>query len=303
MAAKIKTTLAVKHDTWLYLMLIPGLLFFIIYRYGPMFGIIIAFQDFSPWKGFLGSPFVGLKHFRRILEDPMFLKLLGNTLFLSVLNIVFYFPYPIILSLLLNEIRHRGYKRTIQTVIYLPHFLSWVILYGLTVVILRYMGVVNEILARFGAERINFLLEPFWFRIIYVVQNLWKEGGWGTIIFLAAMTNVNPEVYDSAVVDGAGRFRRMWHVTIPSIRSVIVILLILRLGGILSVGFEQILLLINSMNRSAAEVLATYIFRIGIQGSQYSFSAAIGLFNSLIGLILIWAANFTAKKIGEQGLF
>ncbi|MFC5471878.1 ABC transporter permease [Cohnella suwonensis] len=288
----------------LYLMVLPGLLYFLIFKYGPMFGLIIAFQDFKPFKGISGSEWVGFDHFHRLFSEPDFLNILTNTLVLFGFSLLFYFPVPIILALMLNEVRNNGFKRLFQSLVYLPHFMSWVIIVSIGYVMLTMDGgIINSLIEQLGFSKINFLLSPEWFRPTYVIQVIWREAGWGTIIYLAAMAAIDPQLYEAARMDGAGRLRQIWHITLPAIRSVIILLLILKIGDVLELGFEHVYLLLNSMNRDVAEIIDTYVYSVGLQQGKFSYSAAIGLFKSLIGLILVIAANRLAKKFGEEGVY
>ncbi|WP_018884558.1 ABC transporter permease subunit [Paenibacillus massiliensis] len=291
-------------NRWLYLMLLPGLLYFLIFKYWPMYGVLIAFKDYQPFLGFWESPFVGLKHFERFFHDPNFVVLFRNTLVLAMLNILFFFPLPIVIALMLNELRYHLFKRTIQTLVYIPHFMSWVVVVGIAYIFLTTEGgIVNDLLVYFGWEKINFLASNDWFRTIVTAEVIWKETGWGTIIFLAALAGVDPQLYEAARMDGANRLRQLWHITLPAIRSTIIILLILRLGHFLDTGFEQIFLMLNAMNRDVGEVFDTYVYSVGISQGQYSFSTAVGLFKSLVGLVLVVVANHLAKKFGEEGIY
>lgn len=291
-------------DRYLILIGLPGLLYFLIYRYAPMAGLYMAFIDFSPFQGIRGSPWVGFMHFRRIFEDPEILKVLWNTLTISFLQIAFAFPVPILLALMLNELRSQVYKRIIQSVVYLPHFLSWVVVIGICVVFFKGDGLINNLTQQwFGWDSVPYLTNPDYFKPIVVLQVIWKEAGWGTIIFLAALSGVNPQLYEAAVMDGANRFRQIWHITLPAIRSTIVILLILRLGSVLDSGFEQIFLMLNPFNMETGNVLDTYVFYKGIQQSDYSFATAVGLFKGTVGLLLVAFANFLAKRFGEEGVY
>lgn len=291
-------------NKWLYVMLLPGVFYFIIFKYVPMFGLTIAFQDYKPFKGISGSDFVGFEHFERLFTEPDFLNILTNTLLLFGMNLLFFFPIPIILALMLNEVRLSFFKRTFQTLIYLPHFMSWVIIVSISFVMLTSDGgIVNELLVYFGFEKINFLLSPEWFRPTYIIQVIWREAGWGTIIYLAAIASVDPGLYEAARMDGAGRLRQVWHITLPAIRSVIIVLLILKIGDVLELGFEHVYLLLNSMNRDVAEIIDTYVYTAGLRQGQFSYSAAIGFFKSFIGLVLVMAANRLAKKMGEEGVY
>lgn len=289
---------------YLYLMIFPGLLYFIVFKYLPMGGLIIAFQDYQPFLGILGSPWVGLKHFTRLFTDDTFYMLLTNTLRLFALNIFIFFPMPIILSLMLNEVGNKRFKNTIQTIIYIPHFMSWVIIVSISFVLLSLDGgLINELIAYLGGDKISFLTDPEWLPRIYIIQVMWKELGWSTIIYLAAITSVDTQLYEAADMDGAGRLRKMWHVTLPAIRGTIITLLILKIGNVLNLGFEHLHLLLNSMNRSVAEIFDTYIYTAGLQNGQLSFSTAVGMFKGVVGFILVWSANKLAKKLGEDGVY
>ncbi|MGO4545237.1 ABC transporter permease [Paenibacillus sp. 2TAB23] len=291
-------------NKYLYVMLLPGVFFFIVFKYIPMAGLSIAFQDYKPFKGIGGSEWVGFKHFERLFTEPDFLNILTNTLLLFGMNLLFYFPVPILLALMLNEVRSSFFKRTFQTLVYLPHFMSWVIIVSISFVMLTSDGgIVNELLAYFGFEKFNFLLSPEWFRPTYIIQVIWREAGWGTIIYLAAIASVDPGLYEAARMDGAGRVRQVWHITLPAIRSVIIILLILKIGDVLELGFEHVYLLLNSMNRDVAEIIDTYVYTAGLRQGQFSYSTAIGFFKSFIGLVLVMAANRLAKKMGEEGVY
>jgi len=291
-------------ERYLFLLLMPGLLYFIVYRYIPMLGNIIAFQDFSPFRGFLNSEWVGFQHFKTIFSDQEVIRVLWNTLWLSFLQIGFAFPVPIILAIMLNEVKNERYKRIVQSIVYLPHFLSWVVVIGIVTIFLKNEGIVNRILSpMLGIEPISFLQQPGWFMPLVILEVIWKEAGWGTIIFLAALSGINPSLYEAAVVDGANRWRQIWHITLPALRSTIVILFILRLGTVLDSGFEQIFLMLNPFTMDVGNVLDTYVYFKGIQNADFSFGTAVGLFKSLIGLILILAANRIAKKYGEEGVF
>jgi len=291
-------------DKYLYILALPGLIYFLIFKYLPMWGITIAFQDYSPFAGFAGSEWVGLKHFERLFTNPDFPILFRNTMAISLLNLLFFFPLPIILSLMLNELRSEVYKRTVQSIIYLPHFLSWVIIVSLSFIMLSQQnGIVNMALELLGKTKVPFLTNPDLFWFILTAQSVWKEAGWGTIIFLAAIAGVNPQLYEAAKMDGANRLQQIWHVTLPTIRNVIIILFILRLGDIMEVGFEQVYLMYNGAVSNVAEVFDTYVYRVGVQQGEFSYSTAIGLFKSFVGLTLVLLANKLAKKFGEDGVF
>ncbi|WP_199621109.1 ABC transporter permease [Paenibacillus alkalitolerans] len=288
----------------IYLMILPGFLYFLIFKYIPMTGLAIAFQDYQPYLGILNSPWVGFAHFERLFAEPMFFTILRNTLVLFSMNLILFFPVPIILALMLNEVRHSFYKRFVQTVVYIPHFMSWVIIVSISFVMLSMdRGLINELLVMAGFEKINFLMSTEWFRPMYIFQIIWREAGWGTIIYLAAMASIDPQLYEAARMDGANRLRQIWHITLPSIRSVIVVLLILKIGDVLELGFEHVFLLLNSMNREVAEIFDTYVYTAGLKQGQFSFSTAVGFFKSIVGLILVITANWLAKKAGEEGIY
>ncbi|ADQ05314.1 binding-protein-dependent transport systems inner membrane component [Caldicellulosiruptor owensensis OL] len=304
MTANTSVWKKLKKDKWLYILALPGILYFIIFRYIPMFGIVVAFQDFNPFLGFWKSPWVGFEHFKTLFTDPDFPMLFRNTLLISFYNILFYFPVPIILALLINEVRNQVYKRIVQTCVYVPHFVSMVVIASITYVLLSSeTGVINNILYSLTGKKIEFLTDPRWFRPLIIIQSIWKEAGWGTIIFLAALSNVDPTLYEAAIVDGATRWQQTWHITIPSIMSTVIILFILRLGHLLDTGFEQIFLMKNPINRSVAEVFDTYVYQIGVTQGAYSYSTAVGLFKSVVGLILIQVSNYLSKKFTETSLF
>ncbi|GBG05790.1 protein lplB [Paenibacillus agaridevorans] len=282
----------------------PGILFYIVFKYVPMFGLSLAFLDFNPFLGISGSEWTGWDNFRRIIDNPEVYRVLWNTLLISFLQILFAFPIPILLAVMLNELRNDFVKRMIQSIIYLPHFLSWVVVVGICFIFFRGEGIINGVLTGWlGLDAVPFLTDPSFFKPMVVAQVIWKEAGWGTIIFLASLAAVNPELHESATIDGAGRFQQIWHVVLPAIRSTIVIMLILRLGSVLDSGFEQIFLMLNPFNRETGEVLDTYVFTKGIESSDYSFATAVGLFKGAVGLILVLSANSLAKRFGEEGVY
>ncbi|WIV21383.1 ABC transporter permease subunit [Paenibacillus polygoni] len=291
-------------DRWLYFMLAPGIAYFIIFKYVPMYGITMAFQDYQPYLGFFDSPWVGFKHFERFFGEPQFWMLFRNTAILALYNLIFFFPLPIVLALMLNEVRSSFYKRFVQTLVYIPHFVSWVVVVGIFYMLFTTEnGLINEFLFQLTGKKIAFLQDPEWFRSMIVTQSIWKEVGWGTIIFLAALAGVDLQLYEAARMDGAGRWRQLWHITLPAIKSTIVILLILRLGNFLDSGFEQIFLMLNPTTRDVGEVFDTYVYVKGLTQAQYSYSAAVGLFKSVVGLVLVVSANWLAKRFGEEGVY
>lgn len=288
----------------LYLMLIPGILYFAIFKYAPMYGITIAFKDYLPFLGVQGSPWVGLDHFERLFSGPDFGRLLSNTLILAVLNVLIAFPAPIIVALMLNELRRQMLKKFIQTAIYIPHFLSWAIVSGLTYLLFALdVGPITVLVNDLFGGSVNFLADPDWFRPLIMAQTLWKGTGWGTIIYLAALAGVDKNLYEAAMLDGAGRFQQIRHVTIPAIVPTVIIMLILNIGNFLDTGFEQIYMLTNSLNRDVADVFDTYVYFMGITNGAYSYSTAIGLFKSIVGLVLILGANWLAKRFTDSSLF
>jgi putative aldouronate transport system permease protein len=269
-----------------------------------MYGVTIAFQDYLPFLGFSGSPWVGFRHFEELFSSPDFPRVLGNTLILALLNALFVFPAPIVVALLLNELRVTVLKRAIQSSIYIPHFLSWTIVAALSYLLFALdTGPITHVMNTVLHNRFYFLSDPNWFRPLIVAQTLWKSTGWGTIIYLAALAGVDPNLYEAARVDGANRWQQMRHVTIPGIRSTIVVMAILTSGHLLDTGFEQIYLMTNSLNRSVAEVFDTYVYFLGITQGAYSYSTAAGLFKAVVGVILIFGANWVARRFDQSGLF
>lgn len=293
-----------RKDWLLYMMLVPGILYFLIFKYGPMFGLVTAFQDYNALKGWLGSEFVGLKHFERFLTDPIFFQIFRNTLILAVLNVVFYFPLPIILALLINELQTGKFKSIVQSVLYLPHFISWVVVAGIcTTLFSAESGALTELISGIFGREVRILSEPSFFPALITGQVMWKETGWGTIIFLAALTGVDMQLYEAAKVDGANRWKQMWHITIPAIKSTIVVLLILRMGNFLNTGFEQIFLMLNSLNREVGEVFDTYVYETAMTSGRISYGSAVGMFKSVACLILVVITNKIATKMGEEGVY
>jgi putative aldouronate transport system permease protein len=294
---------SILQDWDLYLLALPGIIYFLLFKYLPMWGILISFQDYSPFLGFWKSHWVGLKQFMDLFAYDHFWELMRNTLLISLYQLVFFFPVPILLALMLHEVGRAFFKKLVQTVIYLPHFISWVVIASITFVMLSGGGVVNHVIVAMGGKSVNFLSSPEIFRTLIVLQDIWKEAGWGTIIYLAALAGVDPQLYEAAVMDGANRWKQMWHITLPTIRSTIIILFLLRLGHILDVGFEQIFLMINSLVRNVGDVFETFVYQKGLVEGQLSFSTAVGLFKSVISLIIVAVANWLAKKAGEEGIY
>ena len=287
----------------MYVLIVPGCLYFVVFRYVPFLGNVAAFQDYSPFLGFAGSPWVGLENFVSLLTDPQATTALQNTLSISFLQVVFAFPAPLALALLLNSVMSERVKRFIQSVVYLPHFLSWVIVVSLWQAILGGDGLINALLRSGGLGPVNIMTNPDLFKLLVTSQVIWKEVGWGTIIFLAAITMIDKELYEAAAVDGAGAMRRLWHITLPGLSSVIVLLLILRLGSVLTVGFEQILLQQPAVGADAAQVLDTFVYYRGVLGGDWGTAAAAGLVQGVIGTVLVIAANRFSKRLGYEGAF
>jgi putative aldouronate transport system permease protein len=292
-----------KQEKYLYVLALPGLLYFIIFKYIPLWGLSLAFTEYSPYLGLFKSEWVGLKHFQSFFANPDFWLLFRNTLAISFLNITLFFPMPIIIALLLNELKNVTFKKWVQTAIYLPHFLSWVVIVGICFLTLSGSGIINKLAVDSGGQAINFLTNPQTFWGMLTAQTIWKETGWGTIIFLAALASINPELYEAAKIDGANRWKQMLHVTIPGIKGTVIILLILRLGQVLDIGFEHIYLMSSSAVTEVADVFDTYAYRVGIQNGRFSFATAVGIFKSVVGLILVLLANRAAKKLGEEGVY
>ena len=290
-------------DKWLYLLLLPGFIYFIVFKYLPMWGIVISFENYVPYSGIFGSEWVGLKWFEYFFKFPSWTRYLKNTLILSFMNLIFYFPAPIILALLLNEMRSLRYKKLLQTFLYVPHFISIVIVVSITMILFGPSGIVYKVTENVLGTPVNFLGSPDTFRWMIVGQSIWKETGWGTIIFLAALTNVDTQLYEAAMVDGAGRLRRLWHITLPAIRSTIVLMLILRMGSMLDTGHDHLILMANSLNRSASQTLDVFVYQQGLQQGQFSYASAVGLMKSVVSIILVVSSNKIAHALGESGLY
>ena len=293
----------IKKNYLLYYMILPVIAFYILFHYVPMYGAIIAFKNFTPSMGILNSPWVGFEHFINFFNSYHFARVLKNTLNISILTLIFEFPAPIILALLINELRNKIFTRTVQTISYLPHFISTVVIVGMIKDFTSLDGVINDILVMFGGERSPMLSKPELFVPIYVVSEIWQRIGWGSIIYLAALSGISPELYEAARIDGAGRWRQTLNITIPGIMPTIVILLILRMGTVLNVGFEKIILLYNPTTYETADVISSLVYRRGMQNFDYSFSAAVGLFNSVINFALLVVANFISRKVNETSLW
>jgi len=293
-----------KKEWQLYLMLAPTVIWFIVFLYTPMYGLQIAFKDYSVFKGIGASPWVGLEHFHTLFENDQFIRAIKNTVMISGASLIFGFPVPIILALMFNEVINPKFKKTAQTIVYLPHFISAVIIAGIVITAFApSTGVINLALNALGYDSVYFLTKPEWFRTIFIGTGIWQEAGFGSIVFLAAIAGVNPSLYESAVVDGANRFQMMYKITIPCILPTILIMLIIRIGNILEVGFEMIIMLYQPATYETADVISTFIYRQGLQAAQYDLAAAAGLFNAVIAFILVIAANTISKRVSKTSLW
>ncbi len=287
-----------------YLMLLPALAFYCIFKYVPMYGVLIAFKDYNFMAGVMKSPWVGWDVFREVFRDQTFWTTLRNTIRLNLLSLIVGFPAPVIFALFLNEMAGKTYKRIIQSISYLPHFISWVIVYGLLLAFLyRETGLVNVLLKRLGFQEINFLAAKGWWYAVYVGSGIWKELGWSAIIYLSAMTAIDPQLYEAASIDGAGRFKLMWHITLPGIKNTFIVMLLLSIGRMMSIGFDQPYMLGNPMVSEISTVISTYVYEMGLVRARFSYTAAVGLFQSVVNLALLLGADRFARLLGEEGLF
>lgn len=288
----------------LYVLIAPAIAYFIIFEYIPMYGLQIAFKNFIATQGIWGSPWIGFDHFERFFNSYFFWRLIKNTIGISLYQLAIGFPAPIILALMINEVRQKYFRKFVQTVTYAPHFLSTVVMVGMLLIFLSpSTGLVNQVIRFFGGDAVFFMTEPGWFKSIYVWSGVWQSMGWSSIIYLAALAGIDPQLHEAAKVDGATRLQRIWHVNIPGILPTIVILLILNSGSLMAVGFEKVFLMQNDLNMEASDVIATYVYRAGILGAQYSFAAAVGLFNSIINFILLILVNSAARRMNETSLW
>ena len=293
-----------KRDKMLYLMLLPGVLFFVFFKFRPFEWFGIAFFEYNPFiKNPFAGEFVGMKYFSMLFKSSNFWMLFKNTLLLSVYSIVFFFPLPIVFALLLNEVDNMIYKKAVQTITYIPHFFSWVVIAGISFTLLaKDGGSVNNLLEFLGGTRVAFLTSASWFRPIVIIQQVRKDVGWGTIVYLAAMTSIDPSLYEAASMDGAGRFSKIFYITLPSIAPTIATLLILRMGSFMDTSFDQLFLMVNDVNRSVGEVFDTFIYTQGISNGKFSYTTAVGIFKSLVSMIMVVSCNWVAKKLGNEGI-
>jgi putative aldouronate transport system permease protein len=300
--SRLLRSIVVRYD--LYLMLLIPVAWYLVFHYGPMYGVQIAFKNFSPAKGIIGSKWVGLEHFERFIDSYYFWRLLWNTISINLYSLLFAFPVPILLALLITEIRNKTFSKIVQNVTYIPHFISVVVMVGMLMLFLSPRGgPINTIIEAFGGEPIRFLDSAAFFKTIFISSGVWQNMGWQSIIYIAALSGVNPQLYEAAEMDGASRLRRIWHVSIPGILPVIVILLILDIGHFMNVGFEKILLMQNNLNMESSDVISTFVYTTGILKGEYSYTAAIGLFNSMINLTLLVLINRFARKKAETSLW
>lgn len=291
-------------DRFLYLLMTPFIIWFLVFSYKPMIGLQIAFKDFSPFQGIAGSPWIGLDHFREFMGNSYFLRVLKNTVIINLYSLIICFPAPIILAILINEVRHTKYKKIVQTLTYLPHFVSIVVIAGIITTFLSPgSGIVNIMLEKMGLEKIYFLIKPEYFRGIFTGMNLWKDTGFSSIVFLSAIAGIDEGLYEAAKIDGASKFQQIMNVTIPSILPTIVIMLIMKIGSLLSVGYEAIILLYQPSTYETADVISTYVYRSGMIDGRYDFATAVGLFNGVIALILVFGANRLSRRLTQTSLW
>lgn len=307
--ARKKTILAeigsnLYRSRYLYMLIAPIAFYYFIFHYIPMYGLVIAFKDFNPYQGILQSPWVGFSHFVNFFHSPFAYRLIRNTVAINVYDLIAGFPIPIILALMINEVKGNWFKRGVQTIVYMPHFISIVVISGMLVSFLSpSSGFINKFISILGGQPIHFLAEPGWFRSVYVWSGVWQGAGWGSIIYLAALSGIDVELYEAATVDGASKWQKMKYITFPGILPTVIIMLILRMGSMFSVGFEKIMLLYSPMTYETADVISTYVYRQGILNADYSYTSAIGLFNSVINFILLVAVNKLSRRISETSLW
>ena len=299
----VKLARDIKMHRGAYLIALPVIMFYLLFCYKPMYGLIIAFKNYSPAKGIMDSPWAGFHHFQDFLTNPYFWRLMKNTLVISISNLIFSFPAPIILALLLNEIKNKVFLRASQMIMYIPHFISLVVICGMVIRFTSSDGIINDLIVMLGGERMSYLNYPQYFVPIYVISDIWAGIGWGSIIYMAALTGIDTSLYEAAVIDGAGRWKQTLYVTIPGIMSTVIVMLLMRIGQLLSLGYEKIILLYNPLTYETADIISTYVYRKGLIERNYSFSTAVGLFNSIISFILLVGANSLSKRMGEGSLW
>ncbi|MBQ3669157.1 MAG: sugar ABC transporter permease [Clostridia bacterium] len=293
-----------KKSRYLYLMIAPVVIWYLVFCYAPMFGLVIAFKEYDMYEGIAKSPFIGLLQFKNFFSSIYFWRLIRNTFLISFYGLIFGFPAPIILALMFNELKDGRFKKITQTISYLPHFISTVIIVGMfTTFLAPETGLINNIIELLGGQRIYFLSEPRYFRSLYIILDIWRSVGWGSIIYLAALSNVETELYEACVIDGGGYWRQLFHITLPGIAPTVVIMLILRIGQLMTVGYETIILMYSPSTYETGDVISTYVYRVGLIDSNYSFSSAVGMFNSIISMTLLVCANSISKRFGETSLW
>jgi putative aldouronate transport system permease protein len=293
----------IRRSKYLYLIFFLPMVYYVVFHYAPMYGVIVAFKNYNIVRGIWDSPWVGFKHFAKFVSDPYFWNVVRNTFLMSFYNILWGFPIPILLAILLNEVRHNKYKRFIQSISYLPHFISTVVLCGMLVNLLSSDGLLNQVIKNLGGRTTQFLMYPQYFRTIYVSSSIWQSAGWTSIIYLAALMGIDPQILDAATIDGANRLQRIRHVTIPAILPTISTMLIMNLGKMMNLGYEKVLLLYNGSTYETADIISTYVYRRGILGNSFSYATAVGLFQSVIGIVLLVMANKISRKLSETSLW
>jgi putative aldouronate transport system permease protein len=293
----------IRKSAWLYVIFFIPFAYYVIFHYAPMYGILMSFKDYNIMKGIMGSPWAGLKHFRKFIFDPYFWKLVRNTLLISFYGLIWGFPAPIILAILLNEVPRQKFKKVIQNISYLPNFISTVVVCGMVINLLSTNGLVDQLVRLFGGTPVHWLMEPKYFRTIYIASGVWQSAGWTSIIYLAALSMVDEEQYDAAHIDGANRWQRIWYITLPGIMPTISVMLLMNLGRIMSVGYEKVLLLYNGSTYETADIISTYVYRRGILGADFSYTTAVGLFQAVISVILIVSSNQISRKISDTSLW
>jgi len=301
--ANRKRLAGIAKNKHVYIMLLPVVLYYLIFHYLPMYGVIIAFKHYAPLRGITGSPWAGLEHFQEFFNSYYFWRLLKNTALISFYDLIFGFPAPIILALVLNEVAGLKFKRFVQTISYLPHFISLVVIVGLVLDFLSRDGLINQLTGMFGIGAVPFMQKPEWFRTVYIASNIWQSVGWGSIIYLAALTAISPELYEASRVDGANRWQQLWNITVPGILPTIMIMLILRVGDMMSVGYEKIILMYNPLIYDTADVISTFIYRKGLLEMNYSYSTAVGLFNAVINFTLLLLVNRLSRRLSGSSLW
>lgn len=292
-----------KGNWQLYACLVPGLLFLFVFKLLPFANITIAFKQFKPMKGLAGSPWVGLKHFQKLFSDPAIWQVIKNTLVINLLQLVFISPVAMFFAILINEISHKWFQRAVQTIIYIPHFFTWVVIYSVFFILFGSNGLINQIITRFGGKGILFFVDSNWFRFVLVASAMWNKVGWGTIVYLAELTKIDQDLYDAAIVDGAGKLKQIWHISLPSLLPTFVLMVTIRLGTIMTDGFGQILVFYNPSVYDVSDVISTYVYRVGLGQANFSYATAVGLFESIVGLMMVLGSNFLSKRLTGKSVW